>query len=176
MRFLASLLAWEHIADIGYWLVFFIGQNLYVLKRADTAYSSGKVLTRGSFLRKNWPTLVIRMMVPELVIFWIVRHVSSNVILGWFSVPVPGWIPMGTIHSWLAFFCFGFCADSGVNWLLKWQRIPEKIRLFLADQIPDVPEAQAKLAAAATKNEEAGIAIKQASQAVADEANKPKDV
>lgn len=134
-------MSWQHLADCGYWLLFFLGQSLFVLKRAGSAIRNptNPIKSRCEFVAANWDILLIRMVLETVTIFWLWRHVSIAQAFAWFSVPYPAWFPAGFSSSWVAPIAVGFCSDGLFDWIGQSPKVPNFIRQFIQEQVPGLP-------------------------------------
>jgi hypothetical protein len=134
---LFSLITPHQLQDICYWLAFFCGQCLFVLKRADlsTRKPTNATKSRRAYVANNWVPLLIRMIIEFVVIFYPYRHFSLVTIASWFGWHLPFDIP----QSGFGAFCLGFLSDGLLDWLGTLQTIPKTniaIPAWIKEQIP----------------------------------------
>jgi hypothetical protein len=136
----------QFLLHTGYWPFFFIGQMIFVTKRASSALRSTRnpISSRWMFVKMNSGILLVRMTVGELWILVAWRHLNISQISGLFGMPVPSWVP-----SWVStgpaaggvFFAFllGYFADSILDWISQYKRLPASIKKVIAENIPLLP-------------------------------------
>lgn len=136
-------------ADLAYWGVFFLGQLLFLLKRADLARRSplNGVTGIGNFFALNWVTILFRSVVEFGVVLYPYRHVDINSLiakLGWLpdSVRIP--------QSIVVAFFLGLFSDMIMDWVVMQDKIfgipiPKALKETIP-QLPAVKEVIANLA------------------------------
>jgi|HubBroStandDraft_6_1064221.scaffolds.fasta_scaffold1500834_1 hypothetical protein len=104
------------IADLILYIPFLLGQWLFILKRMGMAVRSktNPIRTRREYLYRNWDLLTVRMAL-ELGIFYMWRYNDlTGFINNHSSIHIDYVIPQGKIVALL----LGYCADSGLDWIL----------------------------------------------------------
>src|SRR5690242_4820339 len=102
----------EHqLHDILLFFPFFIGQLLYIMKRAGYSMRAGRAATRRAYLYQNWDILGFRAGL-ELIIYSVVRHVSVGQLLGFFhfSLGASTSFLNNPVNSPVALFALGIAA------------------------------------------------------------------
>lgn len=134
----AALLTPEHWGDVLYWFVFFGGTCLWLLVCAGAATRSkhNPLKTRWAYVEMNWDIFLIRQ-VPDLVIYTLWRHVSLNDLLAIVHIP---WQPAFSGSSgFVGALSVGFSADVLIASGLKTKYVPDFIRQWVQERIPELP-------------------------------------
>lgn len=131
--------------DVILWLVFFCGQCVYILKRAAMAIRSktNPIKSRRAFLYANWDILAIRSTVEFILIFYPLRHLNMGTLASLMHFTLPSWIPTdGHLGAW-GFFACGIASDVLLDWIGENDKVPNVIRQFIKENVPNVPAAVA---------------------------------
>ena len=125
--------------DFVLWLVFFLGQCLFILKRAGSAIRSqtNPIKTRRAFLVANWDILLIRTAM-EFVFYYVLRHVNSGNLAGFFHIPLPSFIPADSHMPMVGMFFSGYFSDSGLDWVSQWSKLPQWAQKMIKENVPDL--------------------------------------
>jgi hypothetical protein len=141
----------HHFTDLLYWLAFFGGQLLFILKRADLAVRSplNAVNSKWQYFTINWVPLLIRTFIEFVVIYTPYRDIPSDKIIAAF-----GWnIPLKIPQSWVVAAALGYLSDSLMDWGAMQEKILGiKVPSFIKETIPHLPEVQAVVAVIAEQN------------------------
>lgn len=136
---------WAHWQwDIVYWLVFALGQLLFLLKRADLAKRSplNGVRSIGQFFGQNWITLLFRSALEFVFPFYVYRHTDPAVLSSWIAkvgVNIPFRIPQSLVVAFL----LGLFSDMLMDWLAMQDSVAGiKIPSWLKENIPQLPEVK----------------------------------
>src|SRR5579863_9748542 len=132
------LLTPEHWGDVGYWIVFFAGTCMWLLVCAGAAIRSkhNPLKTRWDYVNMNWDIFLIRQ-IPDLVIYTIWRHVSLNDILTLAHIP---WkMGISGESGFVGALAVGFSADVLMASALKTKYVPDVIRQWVQERIPELP-------------------------------------
>ena len=131
------------LGDLIYWVIFLAGECLWVLICAAAAVRSkhNPLKSRRAYVKENWDIYLIRFCVEFLVYYgW--RHVALNTLLSMVNVswqlPVVSGGP-GAGGPVGAFF-LGLGADSLIGAASHWQKLPEALRQWIGERIPDVEQ------------------------------------
>lgn len=127
--------------DILYWLVFALGQLLFLLKRADLARRSpmNGVASMGAFFAFNWVTILYRSALEFVVPFWVYRHVDVNAMIAKTGWNMPFQVPQSLVVS----FVLGLFADFVMDWVAMQKSIAGiPIPSWLKENIPQLPEVK----------------------------------
>ena len=138
MKTLAVLLTPEHRADVGYWIVFFAGTCIWLLMCAGAALRSkhNPLKTRWAYVSMNWDIFLIRQ-IPDLIIFTVWRHVNMNDLLALAHIP---WQPAFSGSSgFVGAITTGFSADALIAYALKTKYVPDAVREWVQERIPELP-------------------------------------
>lgn len=134
----------HHLGDLAYWAVFFLGECLWVLVCAAAAIRSkyNPIKSRREYVRQNWDVFLIRFAV-EISFYAIWRHVSLNEILTLTKIPyqLPAQSGGPGAGGPVAAFFLGFGADSLIGVASHWNKLPEKLRQWIQERIPEVPQS-----------------------------------
>lgn len=146
-----ELISPHHLGDLIYWFIFFLGECLWVFSCAAAAIrsKSNPLKTRRQYVALNWDIYLIRFAC-EFGIYFAWRHVALNTILSYFHLPYqfsPDQGGPGAGGPVAAFF-LGLGADVIFNTLSHWQKLPDQLRMFIQEKIPDVPQDQSPTPAA----------------------------
>ena len=138
MKMLALLLTPEHWGDVGYWIVFFIGTCGWLLLCAGAAIRSkhNPLKSRWAYVQTNWDIFLIRQ-IPDLVIYTLWRHLTLNDVLAVFHIPWQ-WAFNGS-SGIVGALCVGFCADVLTAAGLKTKYVPDAVRQWVQERIPELP-------------------------------------
>jgi len=133
----AGVQHWHRHEALCY-LLFLVGQAIFVLKLSDTAARGNNgVKTRRHYLELNWVTLIVRVFVFELLGFFAWTHQPVLVNENWY----PSWAPHWALPQYAALFIFlGYCSDSALDWISTSPRVPSIIKA----QIPPLPQGGAQ--------------------------------
>ena len=128
----------EHRGDVGYWLVFFLGTCVWLLVCAGAAIRSkhNPLKSRWAYVQTNWDIFLIRQ-IPDLVIFTIWRHVSLNDVLG--ALHLPWQLGISGESGLVGALCVGFSADALIAYGLKTKYVPDAVRQWVQERIPELP-------------------------------------
>jgi hypothetical protein len=142
---IATILAYFSLhekGDLVYWAFFFLGQCLYVLKRAASAIRSktNPIKSRSAFVGANWDILLIRFVLEIIVPFYPARHFNVATLAGWINFTLPSWISPQAHLGILGFLALGFAADAILDWVSQSEKLPVWIRNFIKEQVPQVPQ------------------------------------
>lgn len=123
----------HQIYDCLYYLLFLLGQLIFILKLADSAARANNgIETRRQYLALNWVPLLVRLMFESLL-FFAYRHYSMLTTESWF----PSWLPHWTFPQFgIIFPPFGYLSDSILDWVSMQPGIPSWIKAT----IPPVPQ------------------------------------
>ncbi len=136
----------HHWGDLIYWAFFFLGECLWVLVCAAAAIrsKSNPLKTRREYLARNWDIYLIRFAV-EIAFYAIWRHVALNTVAAFVHFPyqIPPEMGGAGAGGPLAAFFLGFGADSLIGLASHWNRLPEQLRSWIQERIPDVPPTAA---------------------------------
>lgn len=138
MKMIAALLTPEHWGDVSYWLVFFIGTCMWLLLCAGAAIRSkhNPLKTRWAYVEMNWDIFLIRQ-IPDLVIYTLWRHVSLNDILT--ALHLPWTLGISGSSGFVGALAVGFSADVLIASGLKTKYVPDAIRQWVQERIPELP-------------------------------------
>jgi hypothetical protein len=138
MKMLAVLLTAEHWGDVGYWIVFFMGTCVWLLVCAGAALRSkhNPLRSRWAYVQMNWDIFLIRQ-IPDLIVFNIWRHVSLNDILAMIHIPWQ-WAFNGS-SGFVGALTTGFAADALIAYGLKTKYVPDVVRQWVQERIPELP-------------------------------------
>ncbi len=134
----------HHLGDLAYWFVFFLGECLWVLVCAAAAIRSkyNPIKSRREYVRQNWDIFLIRFAV-EIIFYTAWRHLSLNELLTLtkisYQLPVQSGGPSG--GGPVAAFFLGFGADALIGVASHWDKLPEKLRQWIQERIPEVPQS-----------------------------------
>lgn len=138
MNHLAALLTPEHWSDVGYWIVFFAGTCIWLLVCSGAAIRSkhNPLKNRWAYVQMNWDIFLIRQ-VPDLIIFTVWRHLSVNDLLALAHIP---WQPAFSGSSgFVGALTTGFSADALIAYGLKTKYVPDVVREWVQERIPELP-------------------------------------
>ena len=127
--------------DLAYYLMFFLGQCLYILKRAAMAIRSktNPIKSRRDFVTTNWDILTIRIIL-EFPIYFIWRHYTMAQIMTWFHLTMTFPFLNGSSQGGpFAYFILGFASDTIADWISTSDSIPGWLKGWIKEQIPEVP-------------------------------------
>ncbi len=99
--------------DAVFWLPFFFGQSLFILKRMALAVRSplNPLKSRKEYLKLNWDVLLIRSALEFAVVYFPYRHVPMDTFTA--TLHIPFHIPQ---DSAVVSFLLGFLSDSTMDW------------------------------------------------------------
>jgi hypothetical protein len=123
--------------DVLYYIAFFLGQCLFVLKRADLAARSNTngTPTKMAYLGHTWVTLLVRMVLEFVLVYYPYRHLSINDLFSSWGWHFPFQIPQSAVGA----FCLGYLSDSLLDWMGTRQTFPGTnitIPKWLKEQVP----------------------------------------
>lgn len=133
------MLTQHQIGDLAYWLVFFAGQCLWLLVCAAAAVRSvhNPIKRRRDYVAANWDIFLIRFTL-EIVFYVIWRHYSLNDFLALIGQT---WrVPFAGSGGPVAVFFLGFGADSLIGVVSHWNKLPDGLRSWIQERIPQVPQ------------------------------------
>ena len=141
MNTIAAFLTPEHWGDLGYWLVFFAGTCMWLLVCAGAAIRSkhNPLKTRWAYVEMNWDIFLVRQ-IPDLIIFAVWRHVSLNDILA--ALHMPWETPLSGSSGFVGALAVGFMADVLIAYAMKTKYVPDAIRQWVQERIPELPADQ----------------------------------
>jgi hypothetical protein len=124
----------HEVYDILFYLLFLLGQGIFILKLADQAARAHNLIkTRRQYILLNWVPLLIRIMFESLF-FFAYRHYTMLTQAPWF----PDWAPHWNLPQYGVIFApFGYLSDSILDWVSQQPKVPAWIKA----QIPAVPQA-----------------------------------
>lgn len=119
------------------YLLYLAGQIVFTLKLADTAARGNNgVKTRSHYYELNWVTLLVRVFIIEILLWFAWTHQPVFVNEPWY----PTWGPHWKLPQYAVLFPFmGYNADSAVDWLSTSPKVPAIIKA----QIPALPQEMA---------------------------------
>lgn len=138
MQTLGLLLTSHQLADIGYWIVFFAGTCVWLLVCAGAAIRSkhNPLKSRWAYVAMNWDIFLIRQ-IPDLIIFTIWRHVSLNDVLT--ALHLPWQLSISGSSGFVGALSVGFSADALIAYGLKTKYVPDAVRQWVQERIPELP-------------------------------------
>ena len=129
----------DHVrVDLLYWLAFFFGQCLFMLKRTALAIRSpmNAMRSRTEYIQRNWDVLLIRTALEFALIFWPYRHVPIASLLAFTGWNMPFAVPQSAVVS----FFLGFISDAMMDWLaLQDSFLKFPIPSWIKETIPQLP-------------------------------------
>jgi hypothetical protein len=144
--YLAAFLSEHTIGDIGFYICFLAGQFLFMLKRAASCVRNpaNTIKTRRQFFYVNWDVLSIRAAIESLVIYYPWRHLGIGMILGFFNIDTSaGWLHTllgtGVGAGPIAAIALGYGADSGLDAISQYKRVPDWLQRWIKENIPPAP-------------------------------------
>lgn len=138
MSKLAALFSTANWPAIGYWLIFFLGTCGWLLVCAGAAVRSkhNPLKSRMEYVYMNWDIFLVRQ-IPDLIIFTIWRYVTLKDIFAALHVPIG--LPISGNGGLVAALCLGFSADALTAYALKSKYVPDAIRQWVQERIPELP-------------------------------------
>jgi hypothetical protein len=138
MNMIGALLTPEHWGDFCYWLVFFVGTCGWLLMCASAAIRSkhNPLKSRWAYVQTNWDIFLVRQ-IPDLIIYTIWRHLTLNDILTTFHIPWQ-WAFNGS-SGFVGALSTGFSADALIAYGLKTKYVPDAVRQWVQERIPELP-------------------------------------
>jgi hypothetical protein len=141
MTTIATMLSLHVQGDLAYYLLFFLGQCFYLLKRAAMAIRSknNDVRTRRDFFSMNWDILLVRAAL-ESPFYWMWRHYTLSQLL---AVAHVSWtVPFSDAQGGpFSYFILGFSADAILDWVSTWENLPQWARDLIKEDVPTLPVA-----------------------------------
>lgn len=144
----AAFLSQHAMGDIGLYLCFLCGQFLFILKRSASAIRNpaNPIKTRRAFIYVNWDVLSIRAAIEGLVVFYPWRHIGLATILSWFHIDAStGWLSVlvsnGEASGAIAAIALGYAADSTLDAISQWSKLPAWVAKWMKENIPPAPIA-----------------------------------
>lgn len=138
MNAMAAFLTPEHWGDLGYWIVFFAGTCVWLLMCASAAIRSkhNPLRSRWAYVAMNWDIFLIRQ-IPDLIIYTIWRHISVNDVLA--ALHVPWSLGITGSSGFVGALSTGFSADALIAYGLKTKYVPDAVRQWVQERIPELP-------------------------------------
>jgi hypothetical protein len=135
---LAAFLSSHAAVDIAYYLLFFLGQMLFLLKRAGSAIrnSNTAIHTRRDYFYNNWDVILIRAVIELVVIYWPLRHFTIEQVLAVFNINWDSPLLNTALNSSVGFFVCGYAADSLLDWLSVSPKLPQFLRDWIHENVP----------------------------------------
>jgi hypothetical protein len=135
--------------DLLLYICFIAGQLLFILRRAGLAIRSltNPIKTRRQFLYENWDKLLVRALAGAVLIYFPWRHISLITILGWLHIDASiGWLAVlvgsGEASGIVATAALGYASDSLLDWLSISPKIPDWLRRWMRENIPNGKNGQ----------------------------------
>lgn len=139
MTTFAMLISTEHLGDLLFWIAFLVGQCVWVFICACAAIRSktNPLKRRVDYVKLNWDILAIRFFFEALLIFFPWRHIGPQDILKFFGQTWQ-W-PFGSSTGPGVYLVLGVAADSLFNAVSKSKKLPEWLRQWIQEKVPQVP-------------------------------------
>lgn len=137
----------HHVADILFYVVFLLGQLVYIVKRAGFSMRAGRAMTRRSYVYQNWDILLFRSVLEFIFIYMPMRHFSPDQLLGLFHINLGSLMSIGPmqnpVSSPVSFLFAGIASDGIVDWLVDWAsrstKVPQAVKNWLTENVPPAP-------------------------------------
>lgn len=147
---LATILSNHQTEDILLYLVFLLGQLIYMMKRAGFSMRAGRAPSRWRYITNNWDILTFRTVLEFIVVYVPIRHYSPNQILGIFHIDLSNiswlWFLNTSVSSPISVLAAGIGSDGIFDWFVDWAsrspRVPDAIKKWLSEEIPPMPLAK----------------------------------
>jgi len=142
-----AFLSQHALGDITFYFCFLFGQFLFGLKRSASAIRNpaNPIKTRWAFFYVNWDVLSVRAAIEGLTIYYPWRHIPLSTLLGWFQIALPAWIQTlvneGDAGGPIAAVALGYIADSALDGLSMWSKLPAWLSHWIKENIPAAPPA-----------------------------------
>ena len=139
--------------DFLYWVPFFFGQCLFILKRTALAIRSplNAVRSRRQYLFLNWDILAIRTALEFALVYIPYRHIPIDTLTAGFSWHMPFHIPQ---DSAVLSFLLGYMSDSTTDWIAMQDTIFKiPIPSWIKETIPHLPQVQVMVATLEVKED-----------------------
>jgi hypothetical protein len=116
----------HHIQDVPLYVGFFCGAAIFILQCAAAAIRAkdNPIKTRRDYLFHNWDVILIRLALETAIFSAWIHYDLTGFIASATGTTLPIKVPVVPMTS----FGFGYIADSIVNWITKWQKLPAAIR------------------------------------------------
>ena len=162
-------------ADVGNYIAFVVGQNLFLLKRAGSAIRNptANVNRIRDYYRANWDIALVRLTIEGLI-FWAFQYYGLAKLVSLWGWTLPSWLILP--NSFITYFPLGYAADSILDWLSMSPKLPNWIRTWIAENVPQMPvglklqnalgEAAGKVAVAKVAAVDAKAAAEEAEDAI----------
>lgn len=137
----------HQLEDMLLYIPFFVGQCLYILKRAGFSMRAGRATSRWDYVYRNWDILLFRSVLELIVVFMPVRHFTPAQLLGLFHIDLSGvsWLSFlnNPLSSPISLLAAGIAADGVFDWLVDWAsrstKVPQFIKDWLTENVPPAP-------------------------------------
>lgn len=136
------------VEDLLLYMVFFLGQCVYILKRAGFSMRAGRAASRRAYVYQNWDILLFRTVIDSFI-FEFFRHISPGQVLGLLHIDLSGvsWLSFlyKPLDSMWAFLGLGIASDGLVDWAVDWAsrspKVPDPIKNWLKENVAQLPMA-----------------------------------
>ena len=147
MQILASMISEHTVTDIEFYVAFILGQGLFLLKRAGSAVRNPgtTIKTRWQYFTCNLDIITVRAVLEFMLFYYPFRHYSVAQIISLF-----GYDLTNSSNSWLQFLNtipssavsaigLGYVADSLLDGLSQWNRLPAIVQRWIKENVPTLP-------------------------------------
>lgn len=136
----------HHLHDVFLYFCFFLGQAIYIVKRAGFSMRAGRAPSRRAYVYQNWDILMFRSAFEFVLIFMPFTHFAPGQILAWFHIDISSFASLATLQTPVrhpvALFGVGIGSDGLADWFVDWAsrspKIPQGVRNWLTENVPPV--------------------------------------
>lgn len=142
----------HHVEDVQFYIAFIFGQFLFLLKRAGSAVRNEgtTILTRRQYFKHNLDIITVRAALESIFFYYPFRHYSIAQLI---KILPFGIDITNTDNPWLSFLLtipssavsaigLGYVADSLLDGLSQWKRLPDFVQRWIKENVPTLPQSK----------------------------------